>query len=62
MDLPPGYTELFADMREWAAMRGCVCYTVQSERRGTVPIFKHEIDACDTDEKLMALVVGRCEN
>lgn len=58
MGIQPATAARLADMREWAADPGAVCYPVTTNSSRVV-IFPEDI-AGRTDEQLLALIRERC--
>lgn len=47
---------MLANMREFAKGGGFGFYVIQTKSRGSVPIWIDDINACPTDDELVALI------
>lgn len=57
---PPADAARCINLRDWAASSGCLCYSIRTKNRGSIAIFKDDVDACTDDWQLLAFVKARC--
>lgn len=60
--VPPSWTEMLADMRNFAKGGGVGFFAVSTKSRGSVPIWIEDINKCSTDEQLVDLILKCISN